>query len=155
VHVFETEVVWQRDRECRVKARENPALTVATPPEFGGPEGMWSPEELLVASVESCILSTFLYFAERFELPLISYASASKGTVEKTPDGLRFTGIDVSIAVQVPDLEAVGKAAALRLKEKLHKYCPVSTSLGCPVRLALEVTEAGTGRARPASGGQR
>jgi organic hydroperoxide reductase OsmC/OhrA len=142
VHVFETQVVWQRGRECRVEARDNPALTVATPPEFGGPEGVWAPEELFVGSVESCLLSTFLYFAERFELPFSSYSSTSRGTVEKTPEGLRFTGIDVSIAVTVPNEKAAKKAAALRLKEKLEKYCPVSTSLCCPVRLAFEVTGA-------------
>jgi len=148
VHVFETEVVWQRGKECRVEARENPALAVATPPEFGGPEGVWAPEELFVASVGSCLLSTFLHFAERFELPFSSYSSASKGTVEKTPQGLRFTGIDVSISVSVPSQKAVKKAAALRLKEKLEKYCPVSASLGCPVRLALEVTRTGVGEDR-------
>lgn len=38
MNVFETEVVWQRGKECRVRARENPALTVAPPPDFGGPE---------------------------------------------------------------------------------------------------------------------
>ena len=142
MHIFETEVVWRRGKECRVKARENPALTVATPPEFGGPEGVWSPEELFVASVGSCLLSTFLHFAERFEIPFDSYSSASKGTVEKTPQGLRFTGIDVSIAVTVPNQKAVKKAAALRLKEKAEKYCLVSASLGCPVRLDFKVTSA-------------
>jgi organic hydroperoxide reductase OsmC/OhrA len=147
VHVFETEVVWQRNKECRVSARENPELTVATPPEFGGPEGVWAPEELFVASVGSCILSTFLYFAERFELAFSSYSSTSRGTVEKTPEGLRFTGIDVSIAVTVPSEKAARKAAALRMEEKLEKYCPVSTSLGCPVRLAFGVTEADTAQA--------
>jgi organic hydroperoxide reductase OsmC/OhrA len=147
VHVFETEVVWERGRECSVKARGNPALAVATPPEFGGPEDTWSPEELLVASVASCVLSTFLYFAERFELPFSSYSSASRGTVEKTPEGLRFTGVDVSISIGVPDGKAAGKAAALRLKEKLEKYCPVSASLGCPVRLAFGVAEVGAAEA--------
>ena len=61
MHTFQTETVWRRERECRVSARENPHLTVATPPEFGGPESVWSPEELFVASVGSCLLSTFLY----------------------------------------------------------------------------------------------
>ena len=141
MHVFETEVVWQHGKECHVKARENPALTVATPPEFGGPQGVWSPEELLVASVGSCLLTTFLYFADRFELPLSSYSSASKGTVDKTLEGLRFIGIDVSIRVTFPDDEAVEKAASLRMKEKLERYCPVSASLGCPVRLTLDVSQ--------------
>jgi len=140
MHTFQVETVWRHDRECRVSARGNPDLTVATPPEFGGPEGIWSPEELLVASVGSCLLSTFLYFAYRFELPFESYSSRSTGTIEKTSQGLRFTGMDVSIAVTVPDDEAVERASSLRLKEKLEKYCPVSASLNCPVRLALQVT---------------
>ncbi|MBN1418040.1 MAG: OsmC family protein [Planctomycetes bacterium] len=142
MHVFETEVVWQRDerKACRVRAGEKPALTVATPPEFGGPEGVWSPEELFVGSVGSCLLSTFLYFAERFQLPFGSYTSTSRGTVEQRPEGLRFTGLDVSIVLQVPDGKALEKAVALRLKEKLEKYCPVSASLACPVRLTFEVT---------------
>ncbi len=37
------------------------------------------------------------------------------------------------------DSEAVERASSLRLKEKLEKYCPVSASLNCPVRLALEI----------------
>jgi organic hydroperoxide reductase OsmC/OhrA len=95
--------VWRQKRECSVSARRNPDLTVATPPEFGGPDGIWSPEELLVASVGSCLLSTFLYFAYRLDLSFESYSSHSMGTIEKTSHGLRFTGVDVSIAVTVSD----------------------------------------------------
>ena len=139
MHTFQTETVWRHERECRVSARDNPDLTVATPPEFGGPEGMWSPEELFVASVGSCLLSTFLYFAYRFELAFESYSSTSTGTMEKTSQGFRFTGIDVVIAVTVSDDKATKKAFSLRLKEKMEKYCPVSASLDCPVRLVLEI----------------
>ena len=140
MHTFQTETVWRHERECRVSARDNPDLTVATPPEFGGPEGMWSPEELFVASVGSCLLSTFLYFAYRFELAFESYSSTSTGTMEKTSQGFRFTGIDVVIAVTVSDDKATKKAFSLRLKEKMEKYCPVSASLDCPVRLVLELS---------------
>ena len=141
MHTFQTKTVWQHGRECRVSARGNPDLIVATPPEIGGPEGMWSPEELLVASVESCLLSTFLYFADRFNIAFESYSSTSTGTMEKTAQGLRFTGIDVSIALIISDGDVAKNASALGLKEKLEKYCPVSTSLNCPVRLVLEVTQ--------------
>ena len=75
----------------------------------------------------------------RFELAFQSYSSTSTGTMEKTSQGLRFTGIDVSIAVTVSDDEALERASSLRLKEKLEEYCPVSSSLNCPVRLVLEM----------------
>jgi organic hydroperoxide reductase OsmC/OhrA len=139
MHTFQVKTVWRQDQSCRVSARRNPELTVAAPPEFGGPDGTWSPEELLVASVGSCLLSTFLYFAHRFRLAFGSYSSTSTGTIEKTSEGLRFTGIEVSIAVTVSGDEAVERASSLRLKEKLEKYCPVSSSLNCPVRLVLEM----------------
>ena len=139
MHVFETKTVWQRGREFRVSARENPDLVAATPPAFGGPEGVWSPEEFLVASVGGCLLSTLLYFAYRFDVPFDSCSSTSRGIVAKTSEGLRFTGLDVSIVVTVPDERAAEKAQSLRLKEKLEKYCPISASLNCPVRLALDI----------------
>ena len=99
-----------------------------------------SPEELLVTSVGSCLLSTFLYFAYRFDLAFGSYSSTSTGTMEQTPQGLRCTGIDALIAVTVSDDETAKRASSLRLKEKMEKYCPVSASLDCPVRLVLEMT---------------
>jgi organic hydroperoxide reductase OsmC/OhrA len=142
VATFETTVVWERGKEGTVQARNHPALPVAAPPEFGGPEGMWCPEELLVASVAGCLMSTFLYFAERFDVPIKTYSSTSQGTISKTADGLRFTGVEVAIRATVGDEAAREKAAALRLQEKLEKYCPVSAALNCPVRLELTITAA-------------
>ncbi len=141
MHDFRTEIVWREGLEFNLSAGENPMLTVATPPEFGGPENAWSPEELFVGSVGSCLLSTFFYFARRFELAVQSCTSSAAGKLEKTAAGLRFTGIDVSIEVVVSDKEAAEKADSLRLKDKLEKYCPVSASLDCPVRLELAVKE--------------
>ena len=141
-HVFETDLAWTGGAEYEVRSDGAPPLSAATPPEFGGPPARWSPEALLVASAAGCILSTLLFFAKRFRLEVAACTASAKGTVEKTPDGLRFTGIDVSVALEVPDRAAADKAASLRLEEKLEKYCLVSRSLACPVRLALEVTAA-------------
>lgn len=142
---FQTELKWQEGKRANLSASDNPLLQVATPPDFGGPEGTWCPEELLVASVESCLMSTFLYFVERFELSLSSYASRSGGTVEKTSEGLRFSGVDVRIDVAWEDAESLAKAEALGLKEKLEKYCPVSTSLNCPVSVQLDMRQVAGG----------
>jgi organic hydroperoxide reductase OsmC/OhrA len=142
---FQAETIWRHDQECRLSARGNPDLAVAAPPEFGGPEGVWSPEELFVASVGSCLLSTFLYFASRFKLGFESCSSTSTGRMEKSAQGLRFTCIDVLVAVTVADAEAANRASSLRLQEKLEKYCPVSAALSCPVRVVLEITLQATG----------
>ena len=41
-----------------------PALRSAPPKDFGGPEDAWSPEHLLLASVETCFVFTFRAVAE-------------------------------------------------------------------------------------------
>jgi len=139
--IFETGLIWKQGRQATLGARDNPALEVATPPEFGGPARTWCPEELFVASVESCLMSTFLYFVDRFQLSLARYSSRSKGILNKAADGLRFSGVESRIEVAWADAAARQKADSLRLKEKLEKYCPVSASLSCPVSIQIIVRE--------------
>jgi organic hydroperoxide reductase OsmC/OhrA len=136
---FETELRWKEGKQADLNARDNPLLQVATPPEFGGPARTWCPEELFVASIESCLMSTFLYFAERLDLSLTAYSSTCKGILNKTAKGLRFSGVEVRIDVAWEDDESLEKAASLRLKEKLEKYCPVSASLNCPVSIQIKM----------------
>jgi len=142
---FTVSLEWEEATQGRLGARANPPLLVATPPAFGGPEGVWSPEELFVGSVGGCLMSTFLYFAGRFDVPLEAYTCDASGRMEKVPSGLRFTSMEVSIRATVADEEARRRATELRLKEKLETYCPVSTALNCPVRITLDLN-AGAGR---------
>lgn len=139
--IFETKLTWKQGKRAGLGARDNPALEVATPPEFGGPAGTWCPEELFVASVESCLMSTFLYFVDRFHLSLAGYSSRSKGILKKTADGLRFSSVEVRIEAAWADAISMEKAGSLRLKKKLEKYCPVSASLKCPVSIQIVIHE--------------
>jgi len=146
---YEATVTWRGGKEGDVRTDGKPGIKVATPPGFGGPGGVWSPEELLVAAVQSCLMTTFLYFVELLGIRLVSYGSNGTGTMEKTPDGLRFTAMDVAIVAKVESESDYQKA--LGLKMKLEKYCPVSTSLNFGVMLGLEVSIAGPQQASPAN----
>ena len=54
-------VNWEDGRITTVTSPDKPDLTVATPPEFkNGVPGVWSPEDLLVASVASCYAVTLV-----------------------------------------------------------------------------------------------
>lgn len=134
---YETTLTWKEGKQAHLNARDNPSLQVATPPEFGGPSRIWCAEELFVASIESCLMSTFLYFVERFELALTVYSSRARAVLEKTPEGLRFSGVEVRIDVAWADAESLDKSGSLRMKEKIEKYCPVSTSVKCPVSIQM------------------
>lgn len=107
------------------------------PPEFGGSEGVLSPEEMFVISVNSCLMMSLRYFARKLKVSVLSCKSDATGNLEKDAGGYRFTGIEVKAEIAVsgkPDMETVRK-----LEELSEKYCPVSRSLNCPVQYKLLV----------------
>ena len=69
-HVYEMSVNWQADRKGVMSSPVlNTAIEVATPPQFPkGMEGIWSPEHLFVAAINSCLMTTFLSIAENSNL---------------------------------------------------------------------------------------
>jgi organic hydroperoxide reductase OsmC/OhrA len=143
VTTFATELRWKSGKQADLNARDNPSLRVATPPDFGGPARTWCPEELFVGSIESCLMSTFLYFVQRFDMSLAAYSSSSRGVLNKTAQGLRFARVEVRIDVAWEDDESLRKAVSLHLREKLEKYCPISASLNCPVSIYMEMRKPG------------
>ena len=51
----------------------------ATPPEFRGHDGLWTPEMLFVAAVDGCIMTSLM--PER-NLDLLSYESRAEGRLD-------------------------------------------------------------------------
>ncbi|MES1225955.1 MAG: OsmC family peroxiredoxin, partial [Bacteroidota bacterium] len=64
-HYYEVKLNWESDRKGLMSSPVlNSSIEVATPPEFPkGIHGIWSPEHLLVAAVNSCMMTTFLAIA--------------------------------------------------------------------------------------------
>jgi organic hydroperoxide reductase OsmC/OhrA len=60
-----------------------PALRSAPPKDFGGLGDAWSPEHLLIASVETCFLFTFRAVAEASKFDFLSLEVSGSGTVDR------------------------------------------------------------------------
>jgi organic hydroperoxide reductase OsmC/OhrA len=119
-------------------AAPRPTIVGGAPPEFGGTDGVWSPEHLLVSAVALCFLTTFEFFAKRANLIVVDFSTRAEGTVDKTAKGLAFTGVRLDVQVSV----AAGEAArANELVATAKRSCLISNSLVCPVELAAEVRE--------------
>jgi peroxiredoxin-like protein len=112
-------------------------LPSAPPLEFGGPGDAWSPEQLLLAAVDSCFLFTLRAVARASGLDFVSLELASEGTVDRENGGLAFT----EIVLRPRLLVRVGtdQERALRVLEKAKKSCLVAASLATPVRLVPEI----------------
>ena len=112
---------------------------VGSPPEYGGSPNSLNPEEMLVASVNSCLMLVFFHFVKKYEVAVASYHSDAKGKVEKTKNGLRFTNVEVIAKVSLSRADSAGKIE--EIAQLAEKYCLVSGSLACPVQYHVEVVE--------------
>jgi len=135
---YENTVTWQGEKRGVLSAADKPDLEVATPPEFHGHPGIWTPEDLLVASVNCCIMTTFLYFAARTDIAVVRYRSEAEGTVEVKPDGLLFTAVSVRPHVLVAS--EADREKVQELLERSEKACLISRSMKAVVALEPCVT---------------
>jgi organic hydroperoxide reductase OsmC/OhrA len=60
---------------------------IGGPPEFKGEPDIWAPEELLVGSLNTCIMLTFLTLAQAPGLPPFGYESEAEGGLLENVEG--------------------------------------------------------------------
>ncbi len=135
---YKTSIDWTEGKKGEANCTGKPAIEVATPPEFGGPENIWTPEDLLTSAVESCIMASALFFLNRGKVQLRSYKSKATGSLEKGPTGLAFTRIAVGVTLELEDPAQAD--AAHKAVVQAEKTCPLSNSLSCPVELSINVS---------------
>ncbi|KAF5426025.1 MAG: OsmC family peroxiredoxin [Candidatus Methanomarinus sp.] len=107
---FSNTIKWKSEYEASLFFGDKANFEFATPPEFRGPEGFVSPEELFVASAHACCLTTFIAKALKAEINLISYESSAEGILEKLDGQLMFTKIAIKSRIKTDgDKEKVKK----------------------------------------------
>lgn len=140
IYTYRTGLKWTERKIGMLSSSGKPDLQVATPPEFKGHEGIWSPEDLFVASVNVCVMSTFLAFAERAGLAFTSYESDAEGRVELVDGKLQVTSVTLSPRVTVKSSGDVDKAKELLTKAESN--CLISNSVKTHVTLHPTVESA-------------
>ncbi len=133
VYHYHTKVVWTEHRKGVMSCEGKPNVEVATPPEFKGHEGIWSPEDLFVASANICLMTTFLSVAERAGLAFSAYESAAEGRLELVDGKFRFTAITIKPLITLES--DADKPKAKELIEKAEANCLISNSMKATVTL--------------------
>jgi organic hydroperoxide reductase OsmC/OhrA len=135
---FPVELELVGDRITKVNAVGGPELEVAVPPEFGGPGGYWSPEDLLAASAATCFAVTFARVARERDVPLHELDVA--GTAHFGPGGdgrLALAQIELTARI-VTDENLTGLAE--ELARSTEQSCLIARALGGAVRLVPHVS---------------
>jgi len=119
---------WSSGRTGLAKSNSAPnAIHFTAPPEFGGLEGRWTPEDLLLGAVASCYTTTFRAIAEYSKFEYADLEVEVEGVIKKTNSGYSFTEVVVrpNLTISVEQEQT----RAQRLLQKAKTLCLVSRAL--------------------------
>lgn len=128
-HFYEVSLQWDSERKGTLSSRAlNDTLAVATPPEFPkGMAGIWSPEHLLVAAVNGCLMTTFLAIAENSKLDYIGFSSKAVGKLEIVEG--KYIISEITLQPTLTLQKEAQKEKAERVLQKSEAACLISNSV--------------------------
>ena len=139
-HHYQVKLNWIADRKGIIASDVlDTKIEVVTPPEFPkGIAGLWSPEHLFVAAVNSCFMTTFLAVAENSKLDFTHFECNAVGTLDRVDGKYCITEITLSPMLIIKD--ETMKEKGIRVMEMSEKACLISNSITSKVILLPKVT---------------
>jgi organic hydroperoxide reductase OsmC/OhrA len=114
-----------------------PDLDTQAPPQFGGPEGVWSPETMLSAAVANCFILSFRAIAGASKFEWTALECDVEGVLDRPERTTFFTAFNIHAVLRVPTDAKLEMAQ--RLLEKAEQICLVTASLKSEIVLTTEV----------------
>ena len=137
-HKYRVVAWWTSGQTGIAKSESAPnAIHFTAPPQFGGLEGRWTPEDLLMTALASCFTTTFHAIAGYSKLEYTDLAVEAKGTVSKTDTGYGFSEIVIRPSLTIPNEEQ--RERAISLLHKAKTLCLVSRALATPQEFEARV----------------
>jgi organic hydroperoxide reductase OsmC/OhrA len=133
---YRAKTSWGSARRGVLSVAGKPNIIVGSPPEFKGEPNIWAPEELLVGSVNTCMMLTFLFLAQARGLIPAGYESEAEGLLENVEGKYRFTEVTVR-----PRVTVKGEADLERTREIMEgaeAQCFISNSVKAEVKVIAE-----------------
>jgi len=150
IHHFSARLTWTGAAQGSTSSYENysrdylievpgkPALPGSADKVFRGDSSLHNPEDLLVMSLSSCHMLTYLAEAARAGVHVVAYADEASGTMQLSEGKMRFT--EVSLRPQLVIAKDSDPALAMRLHEKAHEHCFIASSVNFPVSCDARVS---------------
>lgn len=134
-HIYKVDLEWRSDRKGEISSPElNDTIEVATPPEFPkGIAGIWSPEHLYTAAVNSCFMTTFLAIAENSKLEFKSLTCPAKGKLGKVEG--KYVMSEITLEPVLTILHEEDREKAEKIMYKAEKACLITNSINAKVIL--------------------
>lgn len=143
-HLFRAEVNWtsnqmQEDSTKRfyskshqIKIEGKPAFNVSAAKAFKGDPELYNPEDLLLSSLVSCHMMSYLYVCAQNGIEVLEYSDNAEATLEVVADGSgRFVAVRLYPKVKISNSDKL--ELALELHKKANQLCFIANSCNFPV----------------------
>jgi tRNA-Thr(GGU) m(6)t(6)A37 methyltransferase TsaA len=127
VYEYKTVTEWKHEKEGILRGDKKHDVRIGCPPEFGGKDVYWSAEHLFVASVEVCIMTTFLDNIAKEDIAIDSYKSSAVGKAQLVDGIFRFNALEVKIELVIGESVDEGEIKSILYRSK--DECMVSNTL--------------------------
>jgi organic hydroperoxide reductase OsmC/OhrA len=134
---YKTDLVWKSPHRGALTSEGKAEVQVGSPPEFRGFPDNWSPEDLLVGSLNTCLMLTFFALAQSKGVSPVAYQSSAEGLLENVEGKYRITEVTVAPTVALKS-EADLNIARELMQNKVEPNCFISNSISAKVNLVPE-----------------
>ena len=154
-HRFRVVAWWASGRTGFAKSNSAPnAIHFSASPAFGGMDGRWTPEDLLLGAVASCYTTTFRAVAENSKFEYTDLQIEVEGDMRRAEAGYEFREILIRVSLTISQEEE--RARAVKLLRRAQEVCLVSRALAIEQKFEASVHVGGlrteTNQALPVSG---
>lgn len=133
---YKAKTTWSSARRGMLSAAGRPNIVVGSPPEFKGEADIWAPEELLVGSLNTCMMLTFLTLAQAQGVTPVGYESEAEGLLENVEGKYHITEVVVRPRITLKsDAEL---EPARKTMESVEAHCFIANSINARVMLTPE-----------------
>lgn len=120
------------NKSHKIKIEGKPVLDVSAAKAFKGDPELYNPEDLLLSSLVSCHMMSYLYVCSQNGIEVLEYSDNAEATLEVSQDGSgRFTEVRLYPKVTIANPDKIQEA--LELHTKANQLCFIANSCNFPV----------------------
>lgn len=136
-HNYTTKITGHEHGHLLSESLTCPVLHVAEPKEFGGTGEYWSPEQLFVSTIASCLILTFRVIAKASGFAWEDISCDAKGKLDRVDGANQFTQVDLEVCLTIRSEEDTKKA--LRILTKAENQCLIKNSVSSEINFRNEI----------------
>lgn len=143
-HLFKASLIWKFSKATDgiankiynkshiISIDDKALLNVSAAKAFKGDPKLYNPEDLLLSSLVSCHMMSYLYVCEQNGIEILAYSDQAEATLEVLADGSgRFINVKLNPKVSIKNKEKVEEA--LSLHKKANQLCFIANSCNFPI----------------------